>query len=788
MQLLDLRGQPIIQWIGAYGAYPFDALAPAVASELYKTATQISCPSDAYLVPRIMPLLRLIECYLQISGQRLDKQLFGSAMSITILREFVGALYSPGFADFSPAQRFNYVSTLNYLNSVASATRLGYPQPKIVVNTRGATEEIASLTALAENRVVDPHKVWLWSNWPSTNKAGKVTWHPLFHIYKRFGMAFTKRFYDACDRFFSARRADKIDGLKQFCIFVGNSPKAIHPDSFNDSQFATAFLKDFCWHFFNTGHAANSKIQTLKDQWQTFAETFVKGELIPSAILNIPLDAVPIVGKPREKSSSTHIVTTSAGNVIKTKLVTPIPLYVSEPVAIEMLFHEIRRDFDILLTWAKTEINDIWARFCRRRDLAIDGEIRQIQRSESSKRNIYDRYQVGWAVSRANPDHLANAAATFKHHGFLTGADAPLGLLFPRPLEQTAHELALPTVQALLPHCTLLTAMHPKITPAFLETLELYDKNGKKVGININDQGTYLVGYKRRKGPSYALQVVLLNEETASVVQQIIEITAPLRNYLKERGDDNWRYLLLSCGQGFKYPGRIKRLASDTSIPRRLLWLAERLVATTGIDLIQAQQLAKRFSLPALRASAGVLVYLETKNSKAMAQALGHTTYDPHLLQHYLPEPILSYFQDRWIRLFQTGIIIEAMKESDFLVEASGFSSMDEVDQFLQNHALRPFAASQAQGEFDDQSAQANAQEIVFGLSAGILTILLSLVQAVDRAKKEVNKRAHFWAELGRHLVSHIEASQSDRPDLLSYLKTAREKANPDLMEQMVYA
>lgn len=787
MFLRDFREQPIIQRIGAYGDYPFDALEPTLASQLYEAVVRELRPEETYLASLIMPLLRLIECYLQISGQRLHRELLSCSSSTTILREFVGALHSQGFVELKPSRRLSYVYALGYLAKVASTIKVAYPQPWIAGRRQLAIEEIASLTALAESRELNPHKVWLWRNWPSTNKAGKITWHPLFHINKRFGRAFTERFYQSCDRYFSARRADKIDGLKQFCIFVGNSPKVLHEDSLCDPLVATDLLKDFCWHFFSEGHSAGWKMHTLKDQWSSFAETFVKGELIPSGLLNVAHEAVPMVARTRKKSSSTHVVKTPDGYAVKTKLVTPIPLHVSDPVAIEMLFHQIRLEFDVLVTWAKTETENIWFRHCRSKDLATTGNVRRIMEKHSS-RVVNDTDRVGWAVSRTNPCHLANAAATFKHYGYLTQEDASLQLLFPRPLDQTAHELGLPTVQSLLPHCTLLTATHPEITPAFLETLELYDKNGKRVGIDVNDSGTFLVGYKRRKGPAKSQQIVHLNEETASIVDQIVEITTPLRIYLKNRGDDDWRYLLLTCKKSFGYPGRIQRLASDTSRPSRMNWLARRLTETTGIDFDQAQQLAKRFSLPALRATAGTLVYLETKNVKEMARALGHTTYDSRLLQHYLPEPILGYFQERWVRLFQTGIIVEAMKDSDFLLEASGFSTMDEVDEFLRLHALRAIPASQEQAEYLPQSTPTNSGEIIFGLSVGVLTTLLSLTEAVVQAKRAVNRRAKFWAELGTQLVSYLEKANHNRPDLWCYLQTARERANPGLMERIIYA
>lgn len=520
-----------------------------------------------------------------------------------------------------------------------------------------------------------------------------------------------------------------------------------------------------------------------------FAESFVKGELIPCGLFYMLPEAVPCISKTKSRGSSTHIVETPTGIVVKSKLVTPIPLHVSDPAAIEILFHRIRREFDLLVTWARAEIKDLWFRRCRAANLAPLGTIRHFQNPGHFRRVNAESERTGWPLSRDNPDYIANLAATFEHYGFVRRGDRQLASIVSEPVEQAAYELGLPTSRALLAHCTLLTAIHPEITPSFLENLILYDKSGRRIGVVTDDGNTFLIGAKRRKGPSEAQQIIRLNEETASVLRQMEEITARLRSCLKEHGDDNWRYLLLTSGRGFAYPRRIQKLATDTSPPQCVEWLAQRLSATTGIAAEEAQDLARRFSLPSLRSSAGVLVYLETRDAKVMARALGHTTYDFRLLQHYLPEPILEYFQSRWIRLFQTAIIVEAMKDSNYLLDASGFSSMDEIDQFLQHHALRPIPTSPTKEATEPHSdaTRIDEGEVVFGLSTGVLTVWLSLIQAVERSKRLVSKRAEFWRELGNELIKYIESVQSDRPDLFAYLQAARNMAKPTLMEHLIH-
>lgn len=75
-------------------------------------------------------------------------------------------------------------------------------------------------------------------------------------------------------------------------------------------------------------------------------------------------------------------------------------------------------------------------------------------------------------------------------------------------------------------------------------------------------------------------------------------------------------------------------------------------------DNTYSELIASNTTLTKFRASRGVQIYLETESSSKMAEALGHIKYDPQLLKHYLPEPILEFFQRRWILLFQKVLYV----------------------------------------------------------------------------------------------------------------------------------
>lgn len=194
-----------------------------------------------------------------------------------------------------------------------------------------------------------------------------------------------------------------------------------------------------------------------------------------------------------------------------------------------------------------------------------------------------------------------------------------------------------------------------------------------------------------------------------------------------------------------------------------------------------------RVSLSTVRASVGVSIYLETMSVTEMAQALGHARYDPELLEHYLPEPILAFFQSRWIRIFQKAIICEAMKDSVYLLEATKFRDMDELNEFLENHALKNIPEAVTDNSYQNTSQNDNSQ-VYFSVDKGVLTALLSLQSAVDSApdKSKLNEYAIYWDKVTTLIIKEIERGK-DR-NLKSHLSQAREHINANTMEDLIYA
>lgn len=771
----------IIQNIGACINYDFEAIDESAFRAFSYRLEQL----DKKQRTTTLCLIKALECFLQITGQRLTGRHFSHPKFHEICREFLGAINSERFISIKSGQRYVYsVELRTLLKSVKEQF------PKLIAldfnaSALGPTEYISGCIQQFERIELKEEKVWLWRGWPVTNRDGNTSWLRLYPIYKRLGRDFTEKLYQACDEYYSSRKNCQFDGIKELAAFIRHYPGELLPEHLQNPLFITQFWRKFFTYYIETGYGANVQVTTLITKWRSHILFFIREYLIPAGVFAEPLGVLPCPEPRRVSGSRTHIKKMDDGTEVKVKLLTNIPLQITDKDAMELLFKKIQADVDLIVHWAELATEDMWKRYQHRLSLAPLGQVRIIQALGANK------YGHKWLVDRRNPDFLKNVAATFEHHGFVTKHDIDISPLFSNPLSKTAHDLALPTTGALLPHCVLLVASHPIITPSFLEKLELFDKNGTLVGLVKTDVGYVLVGHKDRKGSDKGQQVVQLTTHTAEVVQQIIELTHPLRNYLKGRNDDNWRYLLLTCGHGFKYPSPIRTISTETSDTKRLKVLSNSLGNNTNLSIEERMDYLRRFSLVSLRASAAVLVYIKERSAKKMAEALGHNEYSVKLLSCYLPEPVMSFFQDRWIRIFQAGIIVEALKNSEYLLEASSFSCMTELDEFLKTHALKiiPKHLENADLHLDNNEAteQLSKAEVVFGVNTGILTAMISLQKAVAKASGQVNGRAKYWAGITEHLVNHLESVSCNRDDLKGYLLAAKRKADSAKMEALIY-
>lgn len=720
-------------------------------------------------------LILLFEAYLQLTDQACP----ASALDTPVIRtrlatEFIAALHSARFKS-NGHWGATYARVRAFISLVESAFGNISPRPK--VNVRGVpTDELKTLVERFDRAPLDANRERFWQGWMGRNRDGQPCHFKFATLYDHCGLEFTERLFSACCEMLNRGACKTVPCVNELASFIARNPD-IRPSAFQDPVELEDILVEFFTTYITDAHERGNKIQVALSKWRYFSQfltTHVLGHIWAEPYGGLPSPKVEAIPGTR-----TNVRKTADGHEVKLTLLTPVPLSVSDTQAKDLLFGDIEREANYIRVWANHEVDAIWERRERRLALALEGQAAVVGTNTAAN-------GAKWRISRDNPDRLKHAAATFEAWGITPCADSAkrhVSLAYPRPLSELYVELGLPTQCHLMAHAALLILDHPAITPSFLEKLEIYDRTGRLIGLETTDEQTYLVGAKPRKGAELAQQKILLNARTEQIVHQVIAITAPLRTYMKGKNDKRWRNLFLISSTVAAKPTKWRSSLINQYQP----WLSSRFVATLGLTRAGADDLAARFGLKRLRATAGVLVYLRTGSVQKMADMLGHTHVSPKLLDHYLPQAIQEYFAERWVRIVQEGLIVEAMKGSPRLLEATSFSSLAELDQFLENHAFSPPTAYMTSPDASSsRNSEAHHNRVLIGLDKPVLTLLLSIKEAVDTSVASLPGRAHHWAKLAVHVKAYIE--ETGRPDLTALLNESARDASAEYIREALHA
>jgi len=625
------------------------------------------------------------------------------------------------------------------------------------------SEETAQLRDRFERLQLNMERVAYWRGWNALSDNGTNIWLPLAPFFLLYGLHWTQRFYETLRTSVTGLRLNRVPGLLEFSQFVELRKPA--RTVFLSQLNLLELYRDFYTWFIDQRKALDN-LATM-ELWLRFRhwalEIFPKSKLFTVPVRGFPGPVDSSNGA--AKSLNSRRTRASRDEADENELLLlDVPITASDTEALEQLVARVPLVIEATKRWAAAEANAMMTRFKTARRLADSGSPRILQKiginGDAEKFKIHSD----------NPQRMANAAATYELYGYQTAHDFPVTLLYPKPLRQTAEFLGLPVSESLMPFAATLVANHPEITPAYLSGLQLFDKNGKLAGLRVTGGSTYLVSVKPRKGKT-GEQPIRLNPQSLRAVRQLLVLTAAVRGYLKTKKDDSWRLLFLSTGKGFGYPLAVSKFSYPVHR------LKAELMAGAGVTDKDASDLASRFSLRGLRATKAIQILIETHSESQMADALGHQQFDPHLLARYLPGPIRAFFRVRWIRAFQTHLLIEATRGTPWTLDATGLNSDDEVTQFLEKNAFTklpvfiksPDAESLPSAANDSISPIDDAMEGRFIFNASPTTLKFLWI-AVER-----DTQAHtYWGSFGRHFFGLMEDRRGIDPEIDEMVANAK--------------
>lgn len=705
--------------------------------------------------PKVEHGLQVFECYLHVTSQRFAPSGYITQVELDLLIHFVATLKSGQLVRLD-----NSRDTYKYLMPLFSALHRAFGHPALASIATNASRALDAptaqsaieLAALSRKVHFDPEAVDMWAGWPVKSQSGRESAMDLYSLHTCLGSEFARAYCQAVnEEFYTARAIYTRNIYGRFAEYLADNLEPGGSQRLKSSHFTQGLLLNFMRSYFVERHAEGMTIKYLKSSWRCFVR-FLEDHVFPAGLIaapEIPLPT-PIVGASvGAKTRIRKSLEPGRREDVKANLITEVPLSLTDLEAAEFIFKQLECDLGIIRSWALSAREDVLRLQKRRQELASF----YLSKKQLGKNN-------------------ALARTAYQYEQFVETGNSKKRV--PGYCREHAGSLGIINGLSLLPFAILIIIEHPQITTTFLNDLELYDKNGKMTGLVHLDRSSYLTGYKMRRGAANAEQRIKLNSVSLGLVNEILSLTSPLRRIAHlNRGTHGGRLFLVHRSKTARSLPVAVSFASVASY--NAAEIALDIARRTGVDPARAKRLAKLLSLRSIRATMAVLHLRDTGSLEQTAEAIGHKDALPKLMDHYIPESLHGFLKSRWIRIFQTGIIVEAMQGSPLLFEASGLADLQQLDAFLKNHALN---LADAETPVDACTPE-DEREALVCISPEVVRVLSDIENRVNADKAGSPGILISWAAFYKHLKS-VVLGMTDRPDLAAIIRRHEQELGRD--------
>ncbi|MFA0178741.1 hypothetical protein AB4472_26890, partial [Vibrio lentus] len=619
----------------------------------------------------------------------------------------------------------------------------------------------ATKPGLYEKIPIDDEKLTYLNGWEITSQEQKLVLIDLDFIYVTYGRLFTKKIHNALKCYGLTQKTVTLQSrVLQFLSFlevlvVMDIKKSVQSleSSLSALNVQSSFLKAYQ---FMLARCLSKKHKIIKfnnvfnDAIKTYQVTFIDTKIYPAPLFPFVTFNLQTIKEPPSFSIGGKPTETE-----KQRWFADIPLHIKDKEAIANIEYRVNRDMDYLKSVFINHFEELKLRQERNNTFAESGWIKEKMDNVGGGPSC-STYKIGL-------DHVKNTVATFNHYG-VNGYECysySVFLGYGGKTDKLEQELNLPTHSTLFTLTALLVMEHPKITPAWLQKIQIFDDNGKLSGYKKVGGIYILTSEKERRGRALAQQDVILNDFSKSIVDFIIEHTAPARQYLKLTGNPDWRYLLLTC----TINKASKSIASDVLFkPKKIIidLLNNQDYAPVNHDLNQRDidTIAKITTHRSIRRHCALKVYLKTRSQSAVADALGHKEVKNNLLETYLPKPLMTFFTERVIRQFQKAIILKALENSPYIYDAMNMD-YDKIKEFLGNHGLNEMPDLNAKN-FDSVASNTDESlfdKVIFTITVPLIQLLFSIKTIVECDNHELclNGLLLHWYQSACYLLNRFE-------------------------------
>ncbi|EDM59783.1 hypothetical protein A79_5175 [Vibrio parahaemolyticus AQ3810] len=728
---------------------------------------------------KIQSLLNLYAayCYLVEQGDYSALEILNDSNSFNAhFQSLIGFVYSND--DITIKQRYSHGNSLKILfRYIAQDKHLTLNEVKI--SQTKISEDASSCLAQFRKLNIDKTKADYLNGWQVLSKESKEYEVYLDTLYVNFGEAFTNKVHLALKNYAFTQKSSSLGyvltllrKLFEGCSTVYNDRDGLTIEALLSRNHVQLFFHKVFKVLFVRSQAAQNCPKGFHTIWRNTINYYTEC-FINTGVFAEPYKPfiVPDWKDPKDAAPTFSI----GGNTTQLESLrwfANIPLKIKDEEAVLIIKQRVDRDMAHIKRVCLLKFEELLEREDRNRAFQSAGLVKPLS---STLGYTQYHYFVG-------ADKLDNTVATFYEHG-IAAKDEYLSFLgFYGKANQLNTELNLPTKSTLNVLLTLLVMEHPLITPSWLAKWDLFDVNGNMVGYKQVGNQYIAVSYKSRKGSTNAQQEVVLNEFSKSIVEFLIQHTRMSRKHLKQKGNVNWRKMILTATTtSAKCPSDLNNTLHSANYFYD--WVQDKSLfdKSSDITLKDAQAISDIHSLRSIRRHRGFQIYLETRSMDAVSEALGHEKKDANLLTSYLPKPLMDFFNARWVRQFQNAILLEAMKDSVHRLDALNMSAQD-IEEFLNNHGISNIPEHFDHG-FVQQTTTDNEvseswafDQLTYTISTSLLQLLMAIrlvVESSDDGESFLDIVAHWYQSAVFVLDTLSSGKHSADDDLMGMLDIA---------------
>ncbi|EHH3741632.1 hypothetical protein J7075_004041 [Vibrio parahaemolyticus] len=719
-------------------------------------------------------------CYLVGQGNYSALEILNDSSSLNAhFKSLIGLIYSRD--DTTTKRRYNLGSQFKALfRHIAQDKHLTLNEVKL--SGTKTTEDASSCVAQFRKLNIDKTKADYLDGWQVVSKEGKEHEAHLDTLYVHFGEEFTNKIHLALKNYAFTQKSSSLAQVLHTLrkLFVGfstvyNDRDGLSIEALLSRNHVQLFFHKVFKVLFVRSQAAQHCPKGFHIVWRNIINTYTEC-FINTGVFAEPHKPfiVPDWKDPKD-AAPTFSIGGNATQPENLRWFANIPIKIKDEEAVSIIKQRVDRDMAHIKHVCLLKFEKLLEREDRNRAFQSAGLVKPLNGT------------LGYTIYKhfVGADKLDNTVATFYEHGIAAKGDHYHSFLgFHGNSSQLNTELNLPTKSTLNVLLTLLVMEHPLITPSWLARWDLFDVNGNMVGYKQVGNQHIAVSYKSRKGATNAQQEVVLNEFSKSIVEFLIQHTRMAREHLKQKGNINWRKMILTATTtSAMRPSDLNNTLHSAN--DFYDWLQDKSLfdESSDITLKDAKAISDIHSLRSIRRHRGFQIYLETRSMDAVSEALGHEKKDANLLTSYLPKPLMDFFNARWIRQFQNAILLEAMKDSVHRLDAVNMSTED-IEEFLNNHGISNIPEHFDHGfnqqiDTDNETSEPIAfKQLAYTISTSLLQLLMA-IRLVVESEAAADNRTFL------EVVSHWYQSAVF---ILDTLKSGRHDGDEDLMEMLEIA